>query len=192
VVGFWQWRWYDKVNMSENNTDGNERNKNIWAPWRMEYIESLSDKVEGCFLCHHRDNPYMDTENLVLWRGLKCLAVQNLYPYTGGHMLVAPYDHVADMTSLDTETVVEMMAMVRDLQILLADVVKAQGFNVGINIGRCAGAGLPGHLHIHVVPRWNGDTNFLGVIGDVRVIPQSLEKLHQQLSDGSDRLGLPT
>ncbi|MCY2927707.1 MAG: HIT domain-containing protein, partial [Planctomycetota bacterium] len=131
---------------------------NLWAPWRMEYIHSLSGPEGECFLCRDRDNQADDDKNLVLWRGPRCLAVLNRFPYTGGHALVAPNAHVADLGDLDTPTMTEIMEMVRDVQKVLQEVVHAHGFNIGINLGRCAGAGLPGHLHVHVVPRWNGDT----------------------------------
>lgn len=164
---------------------------NIWAPWRMEYIESLSGDEEGCFLCKIRDRPADDEENLLIWRGPRSLTVLNRFPYTGGHSLIAPRAHVGDLADVDDATVLEMMAAVRDIQRVLAETIRAQGFNIGINIGRCAGAGLPGHLHIHVVPRWAGDTNFMAVFGDVRVIPTSLRKLRGQLCQAAERLGLP-
>jgi ATP adenylyltransferase len=166
-------------------------NTNLWAPWRIEYIQSLSDDDDSCFLCRYRDQPDKDTENLLLWRGKECVAVMNRFPYTGGHMLVAPRDHLADLTDLSGAVMCEMMEMVRDLQIVLKRTIGAHGFNVGMNIGRCAGAGLPGHLHLHVVPRWNGDTNFMSVLGDIRVIPQAMSQLYQQLLQTSDELQLP-
>ncbi len=106
-------------------------------------------------------------------------------------MLVAPRDHLADLSDLSGAVMCEMMEMVRDLQIVLKRTIGAHGFNVGMNLGRCAGAGLPGHLHLHVVPRWNGDTNFMSVLGDIRVIPQAMSQLYQQLLQTSDELQLP-
>ena len=168
-----------------------EQHRNIWAPWRMEYIASLGGDDDGCFLCHHRDTPEDDEKNLVLWRGEKTFAVMNRFPYTGGHVLVVPYDHVPDLDSLDADGMVEMMRFIRDLQKVLAQAVRAQGFNIGMNVGRCAGAGLPGHLHLHIVPRWAGDTNFMPVFGDVRVIPQHLEEIYRLLRETGDELSLP-
>lgn len=165
---------------------------NIWAPWRLEYIESLGDKRDGCFLCEHRDDPAGDEKNLVIWRGRRSFAVLNRFPYTGGHSLVAPAEHLADLADLDEATTVEMMAMVRDLQKVLARAIRAEGFNIGINIGRCAGAGLPGHLHVHIVPRWGGDTNFMAVFGDVRVVPTALKNLRAQMLRAAAEMGLPT
>jgi ATP adenylyltransferase len=169
---------------------GGERHVNIWAPWRIEYIESLG-KDTGCFLCDIRDNPSHDEQDLVIWRGRRAVTVMNRFPYTGGHCLIAPYDHVADLDRTDDETILEMMAMVRDIQKAITEAVGAQGFNVGINLGRCAGAGLPGHLHIHVVPRWAGDTNFMAVFGDVRVIPDALSNLRGKILAAAGKLGLP-
>ena len=166
-------------------------NTNLWAPWRIEYIQSLSDDDDGCFLCNYRDTPEKDAENLLLWRGESCFAVMNRFPYTGGHMLVAPMEHVAGMEDLSTDVMCEMMEMVRDLQIALKRAIGPQGFNVGMNLGRPAGAGLPGHLHMHVVPRWSGDTNFMSVLGDIRVIPQAMSQLYEQLQTASSDLKLP-
>jgi ATP adenylyltransferase len=157
----------------------------------MEYIQSLAGDDDGCFLCNYRDAPGRDSENLLLWRGRECFAVMNRFPYTGGHMLVAPLGHVANLADLTGSAMCEMMEMVRDLQIVLTQSIGAHGFNVGMNIGRCSGAGLPGHLHLHVVPRWNGDTNFMSVLGDIRVIPQALSDLYGQLQAVSSELQLP-
>jgi len=166
-------------------------NSNIWAPWRIEYIQTLAENDDTCFLCRYRDDPQNDAKNLLLWRGTECLAVMNRFPYTGGHMMVAPLAHVAGIEDIGRDTMCEMMEMVRDLQNVLKRALGAHGFNVGINTGRCAGAGLPGHLHVHVVPRWDGDTNFMSVFGDVRVIPQALEKLYEELQSTSVEMQLP-
>lgn len=168
-----------------------DRIRNIWAPWRMEYIESLSNENdEGCFLCRGRDEDD-DEKNLILWRGQHCFAVLNRFPYTGGHALVAPLAHIADLADMTGAAMGELMEMLRDLQHLLSQTINAEGFNVGINIGQCAGAGLPGHLHAHIVPRWRGDTNFMSVFGDVRVIPTSLASLYTQLTNKARELHLP-
>ena len=168
-----------------------EWKSNLWAPWRMEYIESLGGEEGGCFLCGIRDNPGDDEKNLLIWRGRRSFTVLNRFPYTGGHSLIAPLDHVGGLGDINERTLLEMMAAVRDIQEALSHAIRAQGFNIGINIGRCAGAGLPGHLHIHVVPRWSGDTNFMPVFGDVRVIPDSLQKLRDRIRRASEELGLP-
>lgn len=173
-------------------SDSTERRRNIWAPWRTEYIESLANpRDDGCFLCRYRAEPQQDRENLVLWRGRRSFVVLNRFPYTGGHSLVAPLEHVPGLADLDGETMREVMELVRDLQQVLAHAIRAEGFNVGMNIGRCAGAGLPGHLHLHVVPRWPGDTNFMPVLADVRVIPESLESIYGRLLRSAEQLHLP-
>ncbi|MBI5725565.1 MAG: HIT domain-containing protein [Planctomycetes bacterium] len=157
----------------------------------MEYIDALSGPKGDCFLCRYRDQADQDGKNYVLWRGKAVFAVLNRYPYTGGHTMVAPYGHVAGLGDLDSPTLVEMMRMVRDLPAIMTKALRAEGFNIGINIGRCAGAGLPGHLHIHVVPRWGGDTNFMPVFGDVRVIPQTLDELYRLMLAAGKELNLP-
>lgn len=163
-----------------------EFNKNIWAPWRMEYIDQLHDKIDGCFLCEARDNPGLDEENFVLTRGEHCFAILNRFPYTGGHTLIAPNTHTGELAGLDEATLLEMMTMARDIQMLLTGVFNAEGFNIGINLARCAGAGLPDHLHMHIVPRWSGDTNFMSVIGDARVIPEAIDKFYRKLKTQLD------
>ena len=177
--------------MNADDRQSTERQMNLWAPWRMEYIDSLAGPDDGCFLCRYRTDADHDRENLVLWRGRRSMAVLNRFPYTGGHSLVAPYEHLADLDQLDSPTMLEMMRMLRDLQKVLSEGIKAQGFNIGINLGRCAGAGLPGHLHIHIVPRWPGDTNFISVFGGARVIPVTLGALYDQLTRISRELDLP-
>ncbi len=171
------------------------KNNNIWAPWRMEYLRTLEDdpsgRPDGCFLCHYWSRPEEDKKNLVLWRTERCMVLFNRFPYTGGHMLVAPSGHVSSLHDLDDETMLEMMSLARDIQTALTETIQPQGFNVGININHCAGAGLPGHLHLHVVPRWEGDTNFMAVMGQVRVISQGLEDLYRELSAASEKLNLP-
>jgi ATP adenylyltransferase len=167
-----------------------ERRRNIWAPWRIEYIRGLDEGRGGCFLCDYVGRPAADADNLVLWRRASSFAVLNRFPYTGGHLLVAPYEHLAELADLDDRTVLEMVQLVCGAQAALRRAVHAQGFNVGLNVGRCAGAGLPGHLHVHVVPRWGGDTNFMAVLGDARVIPESLASLHARLREAGEALGL--
>lgn len=170
-----------------------ETNHNLWAPWRMEYIAGLHNDGtdDGCFLCTYWAEPARDGERYVIWRRGGCMVVLNRYPYTNGHLLIAPGQHTADLGDLTTENLTEMMALTRDAQRLLGEVNRAEGFNVGMNFGRCAGAGVPDHLHLHVVPRWNGDTNFMSVLGDARVVPQSLDALYARLADAAPRLGLP-
>ncbi|MBN1766160.1 MAG: HIT domain-containing protein [Sedimentisphaerales bacterium] len=174
----------------------------LWAPWRMEYLKGLEDSdkkassggsgEDNCFLCSYWNEPAQrDRENLLLWRGQKAMLVFNRYPYSAGHLLIAPVAHVPELESLDNDTILEMMHMTRDGQKVLSEAISPHGFNIGINIGRCAGAGLPGHIHLHLVPRWNGDTNCMTVIARARIISQSLDELYDQLWEISQKLDLP-
>ena len=153
--------------------------KRLWAPWRLEYI--VGDKQEGCFLCRilGDDN---DRENLILKRGQLCAVVMNRYPYNNGHLMVCPYRHVAELDDLCGEERLELMDLVADCIKALKQSIRPDGFNVGINLGRAAGAGLEDHIHTHIVPRWNGDTNFMPVMDDVKVIPQGLLELWDVLN----------
>lgn len=173
-------------------SDMAEFKHNLWAPWRMEYIRTLRpDQTEECFLCRALANPQNDEQDHVLWRGPRTIAVLNRFPYSSGHTLVAPAPHVAQLEDLDDATLLELMQRTRDVRRVLEAALRAQGFNIGLNLGRCAGAGLPGHLHVHVVPRWNGDTNFMPVLGDVTVIPQSLREIRRLFLESAAGLGLP-
>ena len=170
-----------------------ESNKNLWAPWRMEYIRSLEpgEEDQGCFLCRYWANPADDRENRVVWRAQRVLVVMNRFPYTNGHLMISPAEHVGDLSGLDEPSSAEITRATRDAVRVLTETIRPQGFNIGINIGRCAGAGLPDHIHTHVVPRWSGDTNYMAIVGDVRVVPQSLDALHRELSASAIKLGLP-
>ncbi len=167
-------------------------NENIWAPWRTEYIVSLSESQgePECFVCEARDSQD-DAANLVIWRGPRALAILNRYPYTGGHALVCPNNHVADLDDMDEATHIECLSMLRDMKRVMAEALKPHGFNIGCNLGRAAGAGLPGHLHWHIVPRWVGDTNYLEVLAQTRIVPVSLEHLHDALTTSARDLNVP-
>lgn len=168
------------------------KHENIWAPWRMQYIKGLGDDKDGeCFLCADLKNQQQDSENYVLWRTERCIVVLNKFPYNNGHLLIAPKKHVAGLDECDDGELAEMMKLIRDSQKILSLAIGPHGFNVGINFGRCAGAGLPGHLHIHVVPRWDGDTNFMAVCGDTDVISQSMAELYELLKNLSIEHNLP-
>jgi ATP adenylyltransferase len=165
--------------------------KNIWAPWRMEYIASLGPGGnDRCFICEAVRRPEADEENLVVWRNERTLVLLNRFPYSSGHMLVAPHSHSAQPEDLPDDVLLEIMQQARDTKRVLEAALNSQGFNIGINLGHCAGAGLPGHLHLHVVPRWAGDTNFMAVLGDVKVIPQSLAEVRRLFIEHAERLGL--
>ena len=160
-----------------------EFNKNLWAPWRMEYIRSLGEERtdKDCFLCRYWNDPKHDPENHVVWRGRAAMAVLNRFPYTNGHVLIAHAGHKGDITDLTDDELVELTFMMRGVVKALRRILSAQGFNLGYNLGPCAGAGLPGHLHGHVVPRWTGDTSFMPVLADVRIVPDSLDAVYTQL-----------
>lgn len=160
-----------------------EFNQNIWAPWRMEYIRSLGDEMEedDCFLCRYWEHPETDRENHVIWRTKSTFVVMNRYPYTNGHLLIAHARHKSDLADLKDDELAEMARTIRDGVNVLRKTLSPHGFNIGYNLGQCAGAGLPDHLHAHIVPRWSGDTNYMAVIGDSRVIPDSLDALWAQL-----------
>lgn len=152
--------------------------KVTWAPWRMEYIQA--EPFSGCLFCHkHSDN--RDEKNYVLFRTKLCFVILNLYPYNIGHLMVAPVRHVGDITHLSKKEICDMMDSVRKGVIALTEVYKPEGFNIGLNLGVVAGAGITDHLHIHVVPRWQGDTNFMPVLTNTKVIPQYLHKTYKAL-----------
>ena len=143
----------------------------LWAPWRMEYVKNPN--AAGCFLCAIAGED-RDRDNLLLRRGRTCAVVLNRYPYSNGHLLVWPYRHVADLVQLTRDERLECMDLAAECVEALRKACRPHAFNVGLNLGRPAGAGLEDHLHLHVVPRWEGDTNFMPVLADTRVIPQSL------------------
>lgn len=153
----------------------------LWAPWRFEYIKSADrSNSEGCIFV---DLPAQanDRENLILFRGKHAFVILNRFPYTSGHLMVAPYRHTADMGDLDDDELLEINQLVRNSLRWIEDVYHPHGFNVGINLGSAGGAGIPSHIHWHIVPRWSGDTNFMTSVGDVRVIPQSLDSTYDAL-----------
>ncbi|BCS91989.1 hypothetical protein L3N51_00127 [Metallosphaera sp. J1] len=157
----------------------------LWAPWRSKYIMDASKgKQEGCLFCRVTSEN-RDQENLVVCRGKRAFIILNKYPYNPGHLMVVPYRHVPSLELLDPEESSELIALTSKAVKSLRDVYTPDGFNVGINIGRVAGAGIEQHIHIHVVPRWNGDSNFMPVIGNTKVLPETLEETYKKLSDKS-------
>jgi ATP adenylyltransferase len=154
----------------------------IWSPWRYQYM-SGSAKREGCIFCDMTaSDPAHDRERLILYRGCFNLIVLNLFPYNSGHAMIAPYRHVASLDGLETEALSEMMTLARDLEAALAAAYHPQGYNLGMNLGRSAGAGIADHLHLHVLPRWNGDANFMTTVGETRVLPEDLDTTYQRLA----------
>ncbi|GIW47518.1 MAG: hydrolase [Deltaproteobacteria bacterium] len=161
--------------------------KVIWAPWRIEYI--TKEKEAGCIFCE-KPKETKDRENLILFRGETGFIIMNRYPYTNGHLMAVPYRHIKELAHLtDGEKLELMNLIIKSTEILKA--INPDGFNIGMNIGRVAGAGIEDHIHFHIVPRWNGDTNFMPVIGDVKVMPEYLDqtyiKLSQQIKNNETR-----
>ncbi|HHW43223.1 HIT domain-containing protein [Desulfofundulus thermobenzoicus] len=152
----------------------------LWAPWRTEYIGK--DKGEGCIFCEKLASTE-DEANYLLLRGEKTFVILNLYPYNNGHLLIAPKRHVGELLDLSEEELLELGQMTRRMVSLLRSAFNPDGFNIGVNLGKVAGAGIPGHFHIHVVPRWNGDNNFMPVLGDVRVISEGLDTTYRKLKE---------
>jgi ATP adenylyltransferase len=149
----------------------------LWAPWRMAYIKA-ADLVKpgpsGCIFC---DKPaeQNDPANLIVHRGKTAFVLMNLFPYNNGHLMIAPYKHTSSLVDLDDETRLEIMSLSCEAQRALEVAFKPEGYNLGMNLGKVAGAGIADHLHLHIVPRWNGDTNFMPVLADTKVLPDSLE-----------------
>lgn len=157
--------------------------KPIWAPWRLEYVVSEKPK-NSCFLCDlFADQKENDPANLLLKRGNHCGIVMNRYPYNNGHLMVTPYRHISEISDLTPEEESELALLTKDSVAALRSVMNPDGFNIGINLGEVAGAGLKDHIHRHIVPRWQGDTNFMPVLGDTNVIPQSLSDTYRLLKE---------
>jgi ATP adenylyltransferase len=152
--------------------------KVLWAPWRLKYI--IGDKEEGCIFCK-KPKEGNDKDNLILYTGETSYIIMNRYPYSNGHLMTVPYKHTNNFSDLTREEKLELMDLTAKC-IDILQVIKPEGFNIGMNLGRTGGAGIEDHLHFHVVPRWSGDTNFMPVIGDVRVMPEYLEDTYETLS----------
>lgn len=155
----------------------------MWAPWRLAYVQKpTTQKEKGCMFCtKHRSR--RDAQNYIIERGKHVFALLNIYPYNNGHLMIAPYRHVSELEELNDDERLEMMKMLSEIKKRLEKLLKPHGFNVGINCGTVAGAGIADHMHMHIVPRWNGDTNFMPVFANVKVIPQSLDALYKALSN---------
>ncbi len=150
----------------------------LWAPWRMVYIGG--PRSEGCLLCG-LPREHTDCESLILRRGPRTYVVMNRYPYNNGHLMIVPYRHCGDLGQLSTEESLELMHEAQRATRILHRLFGAEGFNVGMNLGKVAGAGIAEHVHIHVVPRWVGDTNFMPVLADTKVMPDYLEATYEKL-----------
>jgi len=156
----------------------------LWAPWRMEYI--AGGKSSECIFCIGEDTGN-DSERLVLWRDEFAFVMLNRFPYTNGHLMVAPYRHTSDLNAIDGEEARQVHELLCLSRTVLDAVSQPEGFNIGLNLGKVAGAGVEDHLHYHLVPRWNGDTNFMPVFADVRIVPQHLEETYALLGEAFRR-----
>jgi len=157
----------------------------LWSPWRAKYIASGSDnsQADTCVFCNISRDPANDEKNFVVYRALHNFVVLNRYPYISGHLLIVPYEHVAELDAAAKETTNELMDLTKQAQTVLRDVYKPAGFNIGMNLGAPAGAGIVGHLHVHILPRWSGDTNFMSTVAQTRVISEDLNTTYEKLRD---------
>ncbi len=158
----------------------------LWSPWRAKYTASgggSDSDSSGCVFCDISRDVENDEKNFVLYRSLHCFVILNLYPYISGHLLVVPYEHVAELDAAAKETTDELMDLTKRSQKVLREVYNPAGFNVGLNLGVSAGAGIVGHIHLHILPRWTGDTNFMSTIGETRVISEDLTTTYSRLRD---------
>ena len=155
----------------------------LWSPWRYQYVAGEGGKAtSGCIFCELRDGaPEDDERRYVLHRARYNYIVLNLYPYTSGHLMIVPYEHVADLDAGSKPATDEMMDLAKRAQTILREVYRPDGFNLGMNLGRAAGAGVVGHVHLHIMPRWVGDTNFMTTVGETRVLPEDLRTTYDKL-----------
>ena len=156
----------------------------LWSPWRYEYIASgdaENAEIDACVFCKLRDDPERDEANFVIHRASHNFIVLNIYPYISGHLLIVPYEHVGELDAATKETTDELMDLTKHSQTALRDVYLPTGFNIGMNLGRSGGAGIVDHIHIHIMPRWVGDTNFMSTVGETRVIPEDLSTTYEKL-----------
>ncbi len=158
----------------------------LWSPWRMTYIQN-SDKEKECIFCRAQETED-GLENLIVHRGQYTYVILNRFPYTSGHLMVVPFEHISEFDKLPMDTVTEMLSHITFCTKLLRNEYNTQGFNIGANIGSAAGAGIPQHFHFHIVPRWEGDTNFLSSIGDTRLLPEALEDTYHRVKKAWDQL----
>lgn len=153
---------------------------NLWAPWRMSYVQNVDNSDNGCIFCT-KPKESNDRDNLLLYRGEHTFVLMNLFPYNNGHLMVIPYQHTADMLDLPAEVSADLWLNLCLCKKALSNAIRPDAFNIGMNIGRTAGAGIDQHVHMHIVPRWSGDTNFMPVIGKTKVISQGIDETYEQL-----------
>jgi ATP adenylyltransferase len=159
----------------------------LWTPWRYAYVTG-ADRATGCIFC---DAPKeTDEQAYIVYRGPHCYIILNIYPYTNGHVMIVPYDHLDELQKLPSAAANEMMALTQRMELVLRSLYRPDGINLGMNVGKAAGAGIAGHIHMHILPRWVADANFASVIGETRVLPEALEttwrRIRQALAQGND------
>jgi ATP adenylyltransferase len=155
----------------------------LWTPWRSAYMKAKKT-ASNCIFCNAAQNPADDEKTLVVFRGQHCFVILNRYPYTTGHLMVVPYDHVARLELASEESTGELMILARQAEQILQSIYKPDGLNLGMNVGAAAGAGIHQHLHLHVLPRWTGDANFMTTVADARILPEALEDTYRKVSRG--------
>lgn len=158
--------------------------EHIWSPWRYKYIAKAGGE-EGCVFCRVLESG-KDDENYIVYRGELNFVILNLFPYTSGHLMIVPYEHIASLASTSEATTTEMMNLAKRAQVALEAEYRPDGFNIGMNLGRSAGAGVADHLHLHVVPRWAGDANFVSIVGETRVLPEDMGTTYKKLKKHFD------
>jgi ATP adenylyltransferase len=155
----------------------------LWSPWRYDYIKSGDEKKSDCVFCSILENPAPDEEKFILHRAGLNFVILNIYPYISGHLMIVPYSHIADLDQLPKETSDETMDLAKRCHAALREAYQPNGFNLGINLGKAAGAGVAEHIHLHILPRWIGDANFMTSIGQTRTIPEDLRTTYEKLKD---------
>jgi ATP adenylyltransferase len=153
----------------------------LWTPWRYAYVTG-ADRPTGCIFCDIVNNPGDDQARKIVYRGQHCFIILNTYPYTPGHVMVVPYAHLDELRKLPTEAAQEMMSLTQKMESVLRELYRPDGVNLGMNIGKAAGAGVAGHIHMHVLPRWVADANFVSVIGETRMLPETLDVTWDKIS----------
>ncbi|MBN1406173.1 MAG: HIT domain-containing protein [Calditrichaceae bacterium] len=162
--------------------------KQLWAPWRMEYIQSeIDNTTEGCIFCDF-PNQENDSRNLIVYRSAHCFVILNRFPYNNGHLMVVPYKHTSDVLQLSDEELLDLQLTINKSVRALRNVVHPHAMNIGMNLGRTAGAGIDEHVHYHIVPRWDGDTNYMPIIAGTKVVSESLQASFEKLTAEFDRL----
>ena len=156
----------------------------LWSPWRYAYITGDEPAPGSCIFCDKpREGPAKDAQNLIVHRGQECFVILNAFPYTSGHVMIVPYQHADELQKLSTPAAAEMMTLSQRMEGVLRRLYRPEGLNMGMNIGKAAGAGIAGHLHMHLLPRWTADANFVSVIGETRVLPEALDVTYKRIKE---------